>query len=156
MNKETCPAATRAGVIADWLAYGQSLDNASLGLTLAAFAAIVCGTLAPAATALLLAAILAGGIEKFLAMRVAFDQRLFAAWAIRWHSEPGVSDGDLSAFDAALAGCGLRRCRPGPARPLDDRLQGSLRLFRQQVIAVGLQFGLLAAAAGLRLLVAPT
>lgn len=73
--------------------------------------------------------------ERYLALRIAFDAALFAAWG------RGALDAD--ALDAAL----LRlKQKVLPMRPFDDRMAGALRLQRLYLGVIVAQLALLAMA----------
>ena len=138
---EPAPVATQARVAAAGLQLGRGIDVWSLALTILALAilwAVPPGDLLP--QLLLLLVIVAGGVEKVLALRVAFDAALFAHWAEAWAAgaEPAEVRSELAAFDAALAACGLR-AQPAEVRALDRRLSGAFRLLRQQSAALATQ-----------------
>lgn len=118
-------AAERAAcaVCADWLSTGtlwsQAALLAMLGLLLSPPAAHRPGLLA--------ALVLLGAFERVLALRVAFDARLFQR----------LADGrltDLPALDNALQHVlSIPAAKTG--RPLPPRIAGARRLYRIQVLA---------------------
>ncbi len=116
-----------AAVMAAFLRTGKQVDQASMLLFLAA----VIVTSGP----LVALALLAAGIQKYYALRVALDADLFAILAR--HPE------QLAHFDAALALCARR---PASTRPLALRWQGARRLQQRQIGAFGLQLAMLACA----------
>lgn len=143
-------AATRARVAASGLALGRSVDTWSLVLTALALACAFGLALqaAPLPLACLLFSAAAGGVQKALAMRVAFDETLFRFWAERWSVNAAAGDpaavstpirADLQALDQALAAMGLGRCQPDSVRDLDSRIDGARKLFGRQLIALGAQ-----------------
>ncbi|MGE5385856.1 MAG: hypothetical protein ACM3SV_08205 [Betaproteobacteria bacterium] len=143
-------AGAKARTTAAWLAYGETLDQSSLFLTLLALCGIFWGALVPAAQVALMLAVAFGALQKIYALRVGFDRRLFADWALRW--SPGAAGGveaDLAAFDEALVPMGLRAKGAAPTRGLDERIGGACRLFSKQVFWLLLQFVALAVAGGL-------
>lgn len=143
-------AATRARAVASGLALGRSVDTWSLVLTALALACAL--ELALQAASLPLACLLvvavAGGLQKALALRVAFDAALFRAWAERWSvaaagdARPGAVtaiQADLLALDQALAAMGLRRDQSDSVRDLDSRVDGARKLFGRQLMALAIQ-----------------
>jgi len=143
-------AATRARVVASGLALGRSVDTWSLVLTALALACAVGLALQAASLPLacLLVVAVAGGVQKAFALRVAFDEALFRAWAERWSvgatgdARPGAAtaiQADLLALDQALAAMGLRRGKPDCVRDLDRRIDGARKLFGRQVMALATQ-----------------
>lgn len=143
-------AAARARVVASGLALGRSVDAWSLVLTALA---LVCalGLVLQAASlpmACLLVVAVAGAVQKVLALRVAFDEALFRAWAERWGVAAAGNDraqaaiairSDLLALDQALAAMGLRRGQPDSVRDLDSRIDGARKLFARQLMALATQ-----------------
>jgi hypothetical protein len=139
-------AAARARVMATALALGRSLDLWSLALVMLALAGLLWVTLPLTTSIALLVSILAGFMQKLLALRVAFDAALFRHWAEAWSRdatqgrEPTALDADLRIFDQALAACGLGKIRDGAVRDLRSRLRGVVRLLRRQALALAIQF----------------
>lgn len=144
-------AAARARLAASGLALGRRVDVWSLALTVLALAALLWATQQAVALlpqACLLAAVLAGGMQKIFALRVAFDAAVFCDWAERWDRAALAGDGDpanaiaadLLAFDRALAATGLRAAPGAVLRDLDRRLWGAFKLLRGQLIALAVQF----------------
>lgn len=118
------------------LGTGRLLDHFSLlftlvaasGLTLHAYGALS-GT--PLLNALLFIALLAGVLEKYLALRVAYDAALFAALL--------EEDAGIRELDAALQQqFGLQ---PRPGHDLARRLAGARRLLKRQLWYVITQLG---------------
>lgn len=143
-------AATRARVAASGLALGRSVDTWSLVLTALALACALGLALQAASVPLacLLAVAAAGGVQKAFALRVAFDEALFHAWAERWSATAAGDDraeaaaairSDLLALDQALVAMGLRRCQPDSVRDLDCRIDGARKLFGRQLMALATQ-----------------
>ena len=93
-----------------------------------------------AVAAVALAALLAACGERVLAVRIAFDARLFAWLAAQ--PEGGAATG---AMDAALVGWGLMPAGKA-GRPLAERLHGARRLLRLHGAVVAVQAVLLVAA----------
>lgn len=143
-------AAARARLGASGLALGGRLDAWSLFLAVLALAGLLWTarqsvTLLPIACMLI--SVLAGGGQKVLALRVAFDAAIFSDWAERWNLAAVGNDdpvsaipADLLAFDRALAVIGLRTAADDPVRDLDSRLRGAWRLLRWQLIVFAVQF----------------
>lgn len=143
-------AATSARVVASGLALGRSVDIWSLVLTALALACAVWLALQAALLPLacLLISVAAGGVQKVFALRVAFDEALFRAWAERW-SVAAVADdraetataiqADLLAVDQALSALGVRRAQGDSVRGLDCRIDGARKLFGRQLMAFGTQ-----------------
>jgi len=124
-----------ASIVAALLAGGSRLDWLGTALTVAAAGLLLAGIggRAPEAGIVVL-----GIAAKYLALRVAFDARLFALAAERaLATEP---------FDAAMTRLGLL-APPKTGRAWADRCRGARRLLRLQAAAVAAQCGLAAAAA---------
>lgn len=121
MDKES-PAT--AAVMAAFLRTGKQIDQASMLLVL--IAAIVSGPW-------LVLALLAAGVQKYHALRVALDAELFAV--LERHPEHSTQ------WDAALALCAGR---PVSSRPLVQRWQGARRLQQRQIAAFAVQILLFA------------
>lgn len=113
-----------AAVMAAFLRTGKQIDQASMLLVLVA--AILSG---PS----LVLALLAAGVQKYYALRVALDADLFAV--LERHPESG------GQWDAALALCAGR---PQSSRPLIQRWQGARRLQQRQRAAFAVQILLFA------------
>lgn len=124
MDRET---GIGAAVMAAFLRTGKHIDQASMLLLLAAV------VWRPTLTTGLALTLLAAGIEKYYALRVALDADLFAILA----RHPGSS----TAWDAALALCARR---PASSRALALRWQGARRLQQRQIAAFALQLVFLA------------
>lgn len=146
-------AGQRAGLTALWLDGGRSLDRLSLALTLLALATALWSTGDGVAQFILLLGVALGGLEKIYALRVAFDQRIFAAWGEQW---PVVADFDLDValaeFDRMLVRMELRPATALAARSLDERIAGACALLRKQGICLACQFFALLGAAGFKLI----
>lgn len=146
-------AGQRAGLTALWLEAGRSLDRLSMALTLLALAAALWSGGNGLAQLILLLAVVLGGLEKIYAVRVAFDQRIFAAWAGQWPAtesfEPDVA---LAEFDRMLLRMHLRSASGPAARGLDDRIAGACALLRKQGICLVLQFCAVLGAACIKLI----
>jgi len=138
-------AAVSARVAAEALRAGGMLAIVS-ALLLAAALALAVGTPGPR-RACLLASALAGLGQTYWAMRTRLDAGIFAFWSERW-ARGGDPEADMSAFDMALGRHATSAQRSSShARPLRERIEGALRLLRNQAIACASQAGLLAAAA---------
>jgi hypothetical protein len=87
--------------------------------------------LAPWGRAAALAVMVLGVVERYLALRVGFDARLFDGL------EKG-SVASLAALDQALGQLGLRSASAVP-RSLHDRVQGARRLVRCHLAVVAVQ-----------------
>ena len=121
MDKET---AIGAAVMAAFLRTGRQIDQASMLLLLTGV------LLLPSFAALTL---LAAGIQKYYALRVALDADLFTILAR--HPEHGAQ------WDAALALCAGRQVS---TRTLALRWQGARRLQKRQRVAFAVQLAVLA------------
>ncbi len=133
MTTPTLDAADRArcAAMARWLEASSTLG--ALALCCAVVAAL--GTLAhawrDAALGFALLALASTPVERYLALRIRFDAGLFADLA-------SARIDSLAALDAGLAALGVGK-HPQHTRTLDDRLQGSRRLWRSHALIVGLQ-----------------
>lgn len=140
-------AAAQAALAAAFLGLGRPLERCSLLLTTVALLALVVAPLAFLPRQGLCLAVAAGLTAQFFALRTAFDQPLFAAWARYWQKPEADPEADLASFDAALAVAGLRPATTGSLRPLADRIAGARRLLRLQSLCCIVQIsGWLAAA----------
>lgn len=81
----------------------------------------------------MLASVLAGILEIFLALRVAFDERAFRTWADAWQQTDAPPDVMLAEFAAALSALGWTVPAENPPRSLDSRLRGARHLFLRQL-----------------------
>lgn len=149
-------AVARARVGASSLALGQRIDTWSLLFTGLALASLFWAARQPGASltqACLLLSVLAGAVQKGLALRVAFDAAIFLDWAERWRCAADAGESanaiavDLSAFDQALAAAGLRAAPGASLSDLDRRLCGAMKLLGRQLIAFAVQFTVLLLAA---------
>lgn len=133
MTTPTLDATDRArcAAMARWLEASSTLG--ALALCCAVVTAF--GTLAhawrDAAMGLALLALALTPVERYLAMRIRFDAGLFADLA-------SARIDDLAGLDTGLAALGIGK-DPQSLRTLDDRLQGSRRLWRHHALIVGLQ-----------------
>lgn len=131
---------TLAQITAAWLSSSRMIDCTSLTLTLLAACGIFWGATASFAQFVFPLVILLGIVEKVYAVRVAFDQRLFARWASQWESSAAVDlDAELALFDEALTEMGLRQ-GGATGRNYHDRIRGACTLFRRQAWCLALQF----------------
>lgn len=131
------------------LEQGQRLDQLSTGLCVVALAAallIVVPAKLLLMAALLVLSLLAGALEKYWALRVAFDAALFARMA---------DAADLPAathqLDDGLVGLGLMPAA-NTGRDWALRCQGALALLRNQGLALAAQLILAVAAVAARAL----
>ena len=133
MTTPTLDAADRArcAAMARWLEASSTLG--ALALCCAVVAAL--GTLAhawrDAAMGFALLALALTPVERYFALRIRFDAGLFADLA-------SARIDDLAGLDTGLAALGIGK-DPQSLRTLDDRLQGSRRLWRHHALIVGLQ-----------------
>jgi hypothetical protein len=145
-------AVARASATASLLALGGRIDDWGRALLLLALAALLwapAGTLAHGA---MLASILAGILEIFLALRVAFDERIFRAWAHVWQQTEAPPEVALREFDEAMSALGLSTPPNSPQRNLDSRMRGARRLFLRQLAAFLVQLAACLAALVLAML----
>jgi hypothetical protein len=125
-------------IVASLLRRGKSLDNLSTGLTLLGMAFGLAHLLItppqPLFLVLSTAIILLGGIEKYYAVRVAFDADLFQA----------VASGDAeltertAALDQALVALKFQPVDKA-GRSWALRSQGALKMLRQQMVFLAVQ-----------------
>ena len=144
-------AAAQARVAACGLALGRSIDTWSLVFAALALVGSVWAALQrmPLPEVWFLASLVAAAVQKYLALRVAFDEALFRDWAERWNSAlatgnaklaPTSVAADLMEFDQALAVSGLRPVHANSVRDLECRLRGARKLLGRQLLAFGMQF----------------
>jgi hypothetical protein len=115
--------------LAALLGTGRTLDALSRCVTAAVLLALL---LAPGGGVLLVLSLLLGVAQTYLAVRVSFDARLFAALA------EAHALADLAAMDGALLG--MKLMPPDKAgRPASQRAEGARRLLRVQAILLALQ-----------------
>ncbi len=125
-------------IVASLLRRGKALDNLSTGLTLLCIGFGLVQLLITVPNALLLVVVvigvLLGILEKYYAIRVGFDADLFHMVA----SDPQWLSDRTAAMDDALAQLGL-----GPVgkntRSWASRIQGALKLLRQQLLFLAVQ-----------------
>lgn len=140
MTATTLPAADEritCTAVAAWLHAQRVVGHLALVLTVAAVLVLLAGR-GSFMTVLLAAGVLVLSLaERYLALRLAFDRDLFAAWG------RGALDG--AGIDAALVR--LHLAAPlATTRPLDARIAGALRLQRRHLIVVIAQAALLGGA----------
>ncbi|MCC6074048.1 hypothetical protein ACFPTX_20285 [Pseudomonas sp. GCM10022188] len=125
-----------AQVMAALLRQGRILDGLSGALLVAGvvfgFGQLLVEHADPLLAAICLALVLVGLVQKYLALRVAFDAELFAR----------LETLGLDELDAGLLGLGLLPPQRA-GRPLAERCRGALRLLKRQALCVATQ-GLLA------------
>ena len=132
------PAEMELQVVASLLRRGRTLDQLSTGVTLLGvlFGLLQVLLLTPMALNLILIVwlIVVGLMQKYWAIRVAFDADLFDLVARGSDSLPNCT----LALDLALQNLGLLPShRPG--RPWVERQQGALKLLRNQATLLGAQ-----------------
>jgi len=147
MSAERAQQLTRLQLVCATLAQGRLIDHSSLALTLLALGLSLWLKHDACLQVALLGAVLFGAIEKIYALRVAFDQQIFAIWREQWPNHDADSaEVLLAAFDKALADTGLGQ--PANAwRPLESRIAGAIGLIKTQALLLLGQFALLLAAA---------
>ena len=121
-------------VVASLLRRGRALDQLSTGLTLLGvlFGLLQLLLISPVALGLLLSVwlIVVGLLQKYWALRVAFDADLFALLA---------RDTERTAdLDQALQSLGLQSAKRA-GRPWAERRRGALKLLRKQAWLLGAQ-----------------
>ncbi|BAQ84071.1 hypothetical protein [Pseudomonas sp. St29] len=128
--------------VASLLRRGRALDQLSTGLTLLGalyglgqylLASVTLGGLI-----LSLALVLLGLVEKYLALRVAFDADLFQRVADSPASLEHSTQALDQALDQALGALGLQPVEKG-GRPWDQRSRGALGLLRRQALLLAAQ-----------------
>ncbi len=144
-------AASAARTMQAALSLGRRLDLWSLLFALLALICLFSQPLAWLSRTGLLVSLLAAGIQKYFALRVAFDEQLFRNLARQW-TDKAPAEGssplaELAALDQSLARC--LQCRPktDKVRDLNSRLLGTSRLLKRQVLTFSVQFASLLAAA---------
>ncbi|BBP80326.1 hypothetical protein CCU68_05925 [Pseudomonas gingeri NCPPB 3146 = LMG 5327] len=128
-------------VVASLLRRGRSLDQLSTGLTvlgvLSGLAPLLIGTLSSWCLLLSVWLVLTGLLQKYWALRVAFDADLFQLMA----GEPSGLGDRTEALDQALHDLGLQP-RHTPARPWAERSRGALGLLKRQALLLIVQISL--------------
>ncbi|PSS59245.1 hypothetical protein [Pseudomonas sp. BBP2017] len=124
--------------VASLLRRGRSLDQLSTGLTLLG---VLLGlgpwwlaTFNPWPLALGCALLILGAVQKYWALRVAFDADLFQRLA----DTPSTLDDKTQALDHALASLGLQAAEHG-GRAWPERSRGALALLRRQALMLAAQ-----------------
>lgn len=124
--------------VASLLRRGRALDQLSTGLTLLGALYSLGQYLLTSVTLggllVSLALVLLGLVEKYLALRVAFDADLFQRVA----DAPTTLEHSTQALDQALSALGLQPAQRG-GRPWDQRSRGALGLLRRQALLVAAQ-----------------
>ena len=140
------------------LSLGRRLDLWSLLLALLALASLFNLPMTGFQRIGLLISLLTAGVQKYFALRTAFDEKLFRNLARQWTDEAPTENASalaaLATLDQSMARC--LQCPPktDSVRDLNNRLQGASRLLKRQILAFSVQFASLlavAAAAGLPL-----
>ncbi|MGR3886571.1 hypothetical protein [Pseudomonas sp. 1152_12] len=128
------PADIELQVVASLLRRGRSLDQLSTGLTLLGvlfgLAQLLLASISPICLLLSLWMITLGLLQKYWALRVAFDADLFALLARDTERTPDL--------DQALQTLGLQSAKR-VGRPWTERRRGALRLLRKQAWLLGAQ-----------------
>ena len=133
------------------LSLGRRLDLWSLLLALLGLACFFSLASAGLTRTGLLISLLAAGVQKYFALRVAFDEQLFRNLAKQWTDEAPTENASpqaaLAALDESLIRC--LQCPPKEdnVRDLNSRLTGASRLLKRQLLAFSVQFASLLAAA---------
>lgn len=124
--------------VASLLRRGRSLDHLSTGLTLLG---VLLGlgpwwlaTFNPWPLAVGCALLILGAVQKYWALRVAFDADLFQRLA----DNPSALDENTQALDHALAALGLQAAERG-GRAWPERSRGALALLRRQALVLAAQ-----------------
>lgn len=125
-------------IVASLLRRGRTLDQLSTGLTLLALAfgvgQLLLEHFTPLNLLLITLLVLLGLIEKYWALRVAFDADLFNVLA----AQPEQLDERTLALDQSLNALGLQPADRG-GRPWAERSRGALKLLMRQTIFLALQ-----------------
>ena len=128
------PADMQLQVVASLLRRGRSLDQLSTGLTLLGvlfgLAQLLMVSITPICLLLSLWMIILGLLQKYWALRVAFDADLFALMA-----KDIERTGEL---DQTLQTLGLQPTNRA-SRPWTERRRGALKLLRKQAYLLGAQ-----------------
>lgn len=124
--------------VASLLRRGRALDQLSTGLTLLGalygLAQYLLASVTLGGLIVSLALLLLGLVEKYLALRVAFDADLFQRVA----DSPTSLEHSTQALDQALGALGLQPAEKG-GRPWDQRSRGALGLLRRQALLLAAQ-----------------
>lgn len=128
------PADMELQVVASLLRRGRSLDQLSTGLTLLGFlfglAQLLMASISTICLLLALWMIVLGLLQKYWALRVAFDADLFTLLARDTERTPDL--------DQALQTLGLQSAKR-VGRPWTERRRGALKLLRKQAWLLGAQ-----------------
>ncbi|MGO0702966.1 MULTISPECIES: hypothetical protein [unclassified Pseudomonas] len=128
------PADMELQVVASLLRRGRSLDQLSTGLTLLGvlfgLAQLLLASISTTCLLLALWMIVLGLLEKYWALRVAFDADLFALLARDVTRTPDL--------DQSLQTLGLQLPKRA-GRPWSERRRGALKLLRKQAWLLGAQ-----------------
>ncbi|MGC5701717.1 hypothetical protein J4P02_16080 [Pseudomonas sp. NFXW11] len=124
--------------VASLLRRGRALDQLSTGLTLLGalygLGQYLLASVSLGGLLVSLALVLLGLVEKYLALRVAFDAELFQRVA----DAPVPLEHSTQALDQALSALGLQPAERG-GRPWDQRSRGALGLLRRQALLLAAQ-----------------
>ncbi|MDP4570906.1 hypothetical protein Q8O96_17755 [Pseudomonas sp. LPH60] len=124
--------------VASLLRRGRALDQLSTGLTLLGalygLGQYLLASVSLGGLIVSLALVLLGMVEKYLALRVAFDADLFQRVA----DSPASLEHSTQALDQALGALGLQPVEKG-GRPWDQRSRGALGLLRRQALLLAAQ-----------------
>ncbi len=136
-NNANSRASARATMAASWLGLGRPMHMLSMALLVAALILLVLAPLGAGARTALLGAVLAGLLEFYYALRTAFDQTIFAAWAAAWEHPEASPTESMEEFDRL---CG-RETPPTAVRSLEARCLGARGLLLRQGACLALQAG---------------
>jgi hypothetical protein len=139
------PQTASLSIAAALLRQGRTINLASCCFTLAALAGALLGSSGAVPLVLLLAAILLGMAQVYLAIRVGFDAALFDGLA----QQAAGAKADLAAFDRAMLALGLLPAEK-VGRDVAPRIVGARRLFSLQIAAMACQGAAIVAAILLR------
>ncbi|MEB0222802.1 hypothetical protein [Pseudomonas sp. 10S4] len=132
------PADMELQMVASLLRRGRTLDQLSTGLTLLGvlFGLLQLLLITPVALGLILSAwlIVVGLLQKYWALRVAFDAELFELVARDADALPDRTQ----ALDQALQNLGLQPANRA-GRPWAERQRGALKLLRNQAVLLAAQ-----------------
>ncbi|WP_338488948.1 hypothetical protein VRB78_24955 [Pseudomonas trivialis] len=128
------PADMELQVVASLLRRGRSLDQLSTGLTLLGvlfgLAQVLMASISPICLLLSLWMVIFGLLQKYWALRVAFDADLFTLLA--------RDTGRTADLDQALQALGLQSAKRA-GRSWIERRRGALKLLRKQAWLLGAQ-----------------
>jgi hypothetical protein len=118
-------AIAQAGLAADLLSIGRSIDLWNSGLSMLVFAVLL---LSAGDSVGLIASLMLGVVSKGYALRVRLDEAVFRRWSNHWSLlQPSVPEEVMAAFDRSLG-------RSANSRSLEDRCRGARRLLGWQII----------------------